>query len=161
MAEGLTPKQKAFAEHYAACGNVAEAARLAGYSQCGHLIDNPKIKRYITDLMQPGFTAEPISGSGRSYRIPADPVIRQMREAEAEERKARIATAQERQEWWTRVMLGLEDADMKDRLRASELLGKSQSDFVERREITGKDGAPLQVFTEITYTPVKPNGGTP
>jgi hypothetical protein len=37
-----------------------------------------------------------------------------------------------------------ENAEMKDRLKASELLGKSEGDFLERTEITGKDGSPLQ-----------------
>jgi hypothetical protein len=36
-----------------------------------------------------------------------------------------------------------EEQSMKDRLRASELLGKSGGDFLERREITGPDGSPL------------------
>jgi len=35
--------------------------------------------------------------------------------------------------------------DMKARLRASELLGKSEGDFIDRKEITGKDGGPLSV----------------
>jgi hypothetical protein len=35
------------------------------------------------------------------------------------------------------------DQQMRDRLKAAELLGKSEADFVERQEITGRDGAPL------------------
>jgi phage terminase small subunit len=132
-AKGLTPQQRAFCEYYAANGNATEAARQAGYNspvrQAGNLMNDTRIALYIAELA-------------------------------TKESKVRIATAQERHEWWTRVMLGLEgDADMKDRLKASELLGKSQGDFIERKEISGKDGAPLQVFTEITYTPVKSNNG--
>lgn len=33
MKDGLTPKQKAFADEYLKCGNASEAARKAGYSE--------------------------------------------------------------------------------------------------------------------------------
>ena len=46
-----------------------------------------------------------------------------------------IASRAERQQFWSSVM--------RDRLKAAELLGKSEADFVERQEITGRDGAPL------------------
>jgi hypothetical protein len=35
--------------------------------------------------------------------------------------------------------------DMAARLRASELLGKSEGDFVERRELSGPDGKPIEL----------------
>jgi hypothetical protein len=60
-----------------------------------------------------------------------------------------IASREERQAWWTKVMKD-EDAGMYDRLRASELLGKSDADFVDRHELTGKDGGDL-VVRVITY----------
>jgi len=51
-----------------------------------------------------------------------------------------IADASKRQRFWTAVM---EDTktEMKDRLRASELLAKSQGDFIERH--AGPNGEPL------------------
>lgn len=130
--EAITEQEKVFAESYAACGNATEAARQAGYKTAnatGHqLLTRPRIQEYLAPLM-----------------------VRAAEKREAE-RAERIATAAERQAWWTRVMMGLEGgADFKDRLKASELLGKCQGDFVERREITGKDGAPLQV--DITHAP--------
>ena len=65
-----------------------------------------------------------------------------------------IATRQERQEFWTKVLNGTEKfeviigtgktakvveipAKMADRLKASELLGRSFADFMDRKEITG------------------------
>lgn len=42
----------------------------------------------------------------------------------------RIATRKERQAFWTKVMKDVEES-MKDRLKASELLGKSEADFTE------------------------------
>jgi hypothetical protein len=43
----------------------------------------------------------------------------------------------ERQQFWTAVLRGEESAEMKDRLKASELLGKCQGDFIERVESSG------------------------
>ena len=43
-----------------------------------------------------------------------------------------VATRQLRQEFWTKTMDDT-TANMRDRLRASELLGKSEIDFVEKR----------------------------
>ena len=42
----------------------------------------------------------------------------------------KILSRQERQAWWTLRMCD-ESLDMKDRLKASELLGKSEADFTE------------------------------
>jgi phage terminase small subunit len=131
----LTPKQKAFAEHYAASGNATEAARLAGYKQPhvqgAQTLENLRVIEYIESLTKPA-------------------------------KNRRIATAEERQEWWTKVMLGHEvDADFKDRLKASELLGKSQADFVDRQEVTGKDGGPIeQKISAIELIGVKPGEST-
>lgn len=58
---------------------------------------------------------------------------------EADLRVNHIATRSERQEFWTKVYLGTlkDDAGqpvnmgMNDRLRASELLGKSEADFID------------------------------
>lgn len=134
----LTAKQRAFAEHYAASANATEAARLAGYKgsenqlgvQGSENLRNPKIVDYLEGLTQPASVG-------------------------------RIATAQERQEFWTAVMRGTmtvvvkgkngqteeyeQSADMAVRLKASELLGKSQADFVERREVSGPNGSPLDI----------------
>lgn len=127
----MTPKQQAFVEHYAACGNATEAARQAGYS------------------------------AGRARVIGSEnltkPAIQTALAALTEKVSSeRIADAKERQEFWTAAMRGKdkyrkeedgegegEGIEMKDRLKASELLGRAQLDFVERREVTGANGAPL------------------
>ena len=54
-----------------------------------------------------------------------------------------IATRQRRQTFWTDVMDDTAE-DMKNRLRAAELLGKSEADFTEKVEHTGKEGGPLE-----------------
>jgi phage terminase small subunit len=106
----LTPRQQAFVEHYAACGNATEAARRAGYKQ-----PNPQ---GAENLAKPSIQA----------------AIAERTQAAV---SARIATAEERQSFWTAVLRGEEDAEMKDRLKASELLGKCQGDFIDRVESRG------------------------
>ena len=53
---------------------------------------------------------------------------------EAQRLAPTIATRQERQEFWTSVLRNENEA-MKDRLKAAELLGKSEGDFLERVEM--------------------------
>ena len=48
-----------------------------------------------------------------------------------------IANREARQRFWTETMLDLEQ-ETRDRLKASELLGKSEGDFLERIELSGK-----------------------
>lgn len=55
-----------------------------------------------------------------------------------------IADASKRQKFWTGVMDDAE-AEMKDRLKASELLGRAQGDFVEQRRHTGSSTDPIVV----------------
>lgn len=59
MREGLTPKQKAFADYYIECGNATEAAIKAGYSEksakeigCENLT-KPNISAYIAERVKP------------------------------------------------------------------------------------------------------------
>ena len=50
-----------------------------------------------------------------------------------------IATREERQQWWTKLMRGgVPEATIQERIKASELLGKSQGDFTERVEIVSR-----------------------
>lgn len=123
----LTEKQRRFVEAYMgeAAGNATEAARQAGYA------------------------GDDITLASVGYENLRKPQIRAAIESRAEEDPL-VATRFDRQRFWTRVMLGKElDGDeppaMKDRLKASELLGRSQLDFVERVEHTGKDGEPIQL----------------
>ena len=50
---------------------------------------------------------------------------------EKERNSAAIATREERQTFWTSVLRDPE-TELRDRLRASELLGKSEGDFLEK-----------------------------
>lgn len=133
----LTAKQQKFVEHYAACGNATEAARLAGYKkpnpQGAENLAKPNVKAALQAL------TAPIS-------------------------HARIATAVERQSFWSGIMRGVDiyknvgaddpvpDVEMKERIKASELLGKAQQDFVTKVDVSG-DGFTLVLNMSGTPTP--------
>jgi len=104
---GLTEKQRRFCEAYAGNGgNALRAAKSAEYK-----------------------TPHP-----EGQRMLQKPTIRAAIEALRQETTdMAILTREERQAWWTKLVRD-KSADMKDRLRASELLGRSQGDFLERVE---------------------------
>jgi hypothetical protein len=87
-------------------GSVKEAAKEARISY-----------QYARDLQTKSYIREAI----------------RMRE-QTEKRPKNIATRQERQKFWTREMLNTKNS-MKDRLKASELLGKSEADFTENIKV--------------------------
>lgn len=113
----LTPKQQAFVDAYA--GNGVEAARAAGYTG-----DDATLATSASRLLR---HAEVSAAIARR-----NVVVEQARQ-EAVAQAGRIATRAERQAFWTQVMLDTEE-DMASRLKASELLGKSEADFKERVE---------------------------
>ena len=109
----LNDMQKKFVDAY--MGNATEAARIAGYKQPHS--QGPRLLEKVE-------------------------IKKAIQQREKKETKVSIATRQQRQEFWTNTMYnGL--VDIKDRLKASELLGKSQADFTDKLEATGKDGGPL------------------
>jgi phage terminase small subunit len=123
-AEGLTERQRRFCEAYASNGgNAFDAARKAGYKAA----------------KQQG---------AANMEIPViKAAIEKLRLATT---SAAIMTRQERQAFWTQVARS-KDQDMKDRLKASELLGKSQGDFINRTEITGANGGPVVSEVRVRF----------
>ena len=107
---GLTAKQQAFVEAYD--GNATQAALKAGYSK------KTAYSIGVENLKKPQIAAA-------------------IAERNAPASSARIATREERQAFWTGVMRD-PAVEMKDRLRASELLGKSECDIAERVEVSGE-----------------------
>ena len=107
MAEAkLTAKQLRFVESYD--GNATAAAIAAGYSK--------KTACFI---------------GNENLRKPN--IIKAIKAREAKKVKPYIASREDRQKFWTETMRDMK-ADLKNRLRASELLGKSEADFIERIE---------------------------
>lgn len=52
----------------------------------------------------------------------------------------KIKSVREIQEWWSEVMTD-ETTDIKDKIKASELLAKSQGGFIDKVEVGGSIGA--------------------
>jgi phage terminase small subunit len=112
----LSERERRFVEAYMgeAAGNATKAAELAGYSK--------------------------ISARQQGARLCTKAAIR----AAIDERTAadpQIADRTARQRLWSDIAFGrgaYADAALKDRLKASELLGKSQADFIERHEHSGQ-----------------------
>ena len=119
MSRKLSAKQQKFVEAYD--GNSTKAALAAGYSK--------KTARNIgcENLTKP-YILEAIEKRG------------------FKDKEKRIATREERQKFWTDVMYD-EEEDMKNRLKAAELLGKSDADFIHKVEISGK---PTVVIKDLT-----------
>ena len=94
---------------YLACMNASEAARRAGYSAKTAASQAERLLRNVE-------------------------ISEAVKKALEEKNNALIATREERQKFWTETLRDVEE-DMKNRLRASELLAKSECDFTERREV--------------------------
>ncbi len=105
----LTVRQQAFVQAYT--GNATEAAIKAGYS------------------------ANSARATGAELLTYPD-VIEAIRVRNEEREKPLIATREQRQKFWSEVMLDPEQ-EMQHRLKAAELLGKSECDFSERLQIDG------------------------
>lgn len=103
----LTLKQKKFIAAYD--GNATDAARKAGYAG--------------NDV-----TLGSVAHENLKKPLVAEALAKRETKAIA---KA-IASREERQAFWSSAMRGNEEGV--DRLRASEVLGKSEGDFVERHE---------------------------
>ena len=114
MAE-LTARQRAFVEAYA--GNATEAAVKAGYSEKSAYSQGQRLLKHAE-------------------------IIRAIKERETERLRPAIASREERQRFWTRIMNDAGE-ETRDRLRASELLGKSNGDFLDRVELGGEGGGPV------------------
>lgn len=95
----MNHRQRKFVEAYE--GNATEAARAAGYAHPGQ-----QGERLLKNVE----------------------IAQAIRDRVKVEQEAVVRDRQERQAFWSAVMAD-EDLPMKDRLKASELLGKSEGDF--------------------------------
>lgn len=103
----MTTKEQAFVDLYD--GNASQTAIKAGYKT-----KNPDVV-----------------GHQNLVRLGAE-----IKKREEKKQAPHIATRQERQAFWAEVMFS-DKVGMNERLRASELLGKSEADFTEKLEHTG------------------------
>lgn len=100
----MNERQKRFAEFYAASGNAAEAARLAGYSE---RTARSQGQRLLTDV----------------------DIMRYVRELQDEAAAVRISTMTQTKAFWSDVMNDPSERTA-DRLKASELLAKAAGEFL-------------------------------
>jgi len=111
MANGQDWKPNARQARFIAAfaGNATEAARIAGYA----------------------------APNRAGTRLMSNVRIRERVEAREEKANGKsIATREERQQFWTNMMA--KAAKDGDKLKASELLGRSQADFLDRTEHSGQ-----------------------
>lgn len=107
VAKQLTEKQLRFIELWN--GNATETAEMAGYKQA--------------------------KDAGSRCWNNVD-ICRAIQERRAEEIKPLVATRMDRQKFWTDVMRDT-DEKIEARLKSSELLGRSEADFLDRTHQTG------------------------
>lgn len=118
--DALNGRQRDFVLRYAKSGIMKQAALEAGYSRGGitaiiyNLSKNPKVQAAIHELR-------------------------------ADDEDATIASIKELREWWTSIIRGTGKAgaaaELKEQLKASDLLGKSQGAFLDRLDLTNSDGS--------------------
>ena len=120
----LTAKQRAWIDYYKQGKTATEAARLAGYKP-----DNAKVigAQNLTKLNQ--------------YISDRDELLDRDREADMAEINA----------FWSDTMRD-DTADIKDRLKASELRARSIGAFIERREIVGAQTITVKLLDDDDMT---------
>jgi len=110
---GLTPNQKKFADEYIKTGNAKQSYINAGYKARGNRAE-ASASRLLRNVKV------------RDY----------IRQRNKEIDRDTIADMQEVKEFWTN-MLRNRAADPKDRLKASELIAKTNGAFLDRVEHSG------------------------
>ncbi len=119
MKRKLTVKQQRFVDIYD--GNATDAARKAGYRGNDATLRNVGAENLSKPYIQEAIQTR-----------------------ETKRNREDIATREERQRFWSDIMSDTEKK-MSVRLRASELLGKSEGDFIERKINEGDPGITVKL----------------
>lgn len=119
MADKITEKQKKFCDEYIKTGNAELAAKIAGYSARGN----------TTKLLQNTTIAKYIKERNKQLDKPT------------------IADMAEVKEFWTNT---LRDKELKpmDRLKASEMIAKTNGAFIDKLEVTGNTSVTIKIDGE-------------
>lgn len=125
----LTVKQQRFADYYIETGNAAESAIRAGYS-----------KKTARSIGQENLTKPYIK----------DYIIRRNKELE----DARIADMKEVKQFWTATMRS-QMVEPKDRLKASEMLARTNGAFIDRVDHAGSVEVKNNPFNDLTTEELK------
>lgn len=123
----MTERQKKFAEYYAQCGNAAQSAIQAGYSEkyagqnADKLLKNTNIADYIRELTEAAQTA-------------------------------RIMTAKERQALLSNIAKDDENAPS-DRIKAVDTLNKMTGEYITK--VQAEVNTSVNPFSELTVEELK------
>ena len=121
MAESLTQNQKRFADEYVMSGNGAEAYKIAYKNVKKDSTARANASRLLTNAN----------------------VIRYIQERNRQLDKEKIADMQEVHEFWANILRD-EENSTSDRIRVSELIGKTNGAFLDRVEQTGDMGITVE-----------------
>ena len=119
----LSEQQKKFADYYIESGNASESYQRAGYKAKGNVAE-AAASRLLRNVK----------------------VIEYITERNKQLENARIADMEEVKQFWTLTMRSGE-ADLKDRLKASEYIAKTNAAFIEKQEISGTTG--VRILNDI------------
>ena len=134
MARKLTARQERFVAEYLIDLNATQAAIRAGYSQkrasemAYQLLQKPTVQAAVEQAKK---------AQAKRIQITADDVLRDLVEIKNRCMQAMPVLDREGKE------TGMWVFDAKDANKRLELIGKHLGMFVEKKEITGKDGGPL------------------
>ncbi|MBT2755888.1 terminase small subunit [Mesobacillus foraminis] len=123
----LNIKQKKFADFYIETGNATESYLKAGYRTVGNSAE-VNASRLLRNAK----------------------VIEYITERNEQLDEQYIADINEAKRFWTEIMRNT-DADVKDRLKASEYIAKTNGAFIERKEVQGRN------YNKIEFGFVDPN----
>lgn len=149
MAE-LTNKQRVFVEEYLRCWNATEAARLAGYKfpnvEGTRLLVNASIAEHIKARM-----AEKAMAADEVLARLADHARGDMREFLVTDDDGKPSTFNLGQDRPLHLVKKVSITDkgisfeLYDAQSALQLIGKAQGLFVDRQEVSGRNGGPIVV----------------
>lgn len=129
----LTEKQKRFCEEYVKTGNATQSYINAGYSVT---------KREVAEA-----NARKLLGNNSG-------VIQYIKELNDSIKSAQIADMEEVKQFWTKTMRD-ELTDVKDRLKASEYIAKTNAAFIEKREISGEMNQNIKTESDLSKLSVE------
>ena len=130
----LNARQKAFCEHYVACGNATEAAIKAGYSKRtarkigSENLTKMDIKAYVDELMQKLESERTAS---------AKEVLEMLTSSMRGELKEEVVVVEGTGDGCSDARIIEKQIGLKDRIKAAELLGKRYRLFTDKVEVEG------------------------
>lgn len=149
----LSVRQRAFVDLFD--GNSAETVMAAGYNcksvrnastVANRLLHNPKIQRALAEkLARTNSEFDKVRAEHKKRVREITAIKKEMADMDVEILRGHIATKRERQVFWTLTMMDAQES-IGDRMRASELLGKSERDFVDVKEL-GLPGGGIAIIS--------------